>query len=212
MTKNIVIADDHPLLLKGLKECLEEGGFTIKAAVTRGQSALAAIRSHQPCLAVLDISMPDLSGLEVATLVRKENINCHILILSLYDDVGYIARAKQVPVDGYLLKENATQEVVAALNKIMSGGKYFDTIIEKKFHTEVSPLLELLRGLSRSELKIIKEIALGHSVQQIAELFFLSPRTIQKHRENISRKLDINAAVQSLDQWASENATLLKNL
>lgn len=212
MSKKIIIADDHPLLLKGLKECLEERGFIIQAAVTRGKSALAAIRNYQPCIAILDISMPDLNGFEVAEIIRKDKIDCSILMLSLYDDAGYIARAKQIPVDGYILKENATQEVVLAMHKIMNGTQYFSPEIEKKYHTEVSPLLQVVHRLSRSELKIIKEIAKGQNIQQIAELFFLSPRTIQKHRENISRKLDINASVQSLDQWAIQNVTLLKNM
>ncbi|MBC6993293.1 response regulator transcription factor [Neolewinella lacunae] len=210
-TLKVIIADDHPLLLNGLEHCLSDAGYRIIAAVTNGIEALAAMAKHQPCLAVLDISMPGMNGLEAARQARARGLEARILLLSQYKNLSYIARAKSIPVDGYLLKENAVQDIVRALRTIEQGKSFFDGDLEIIYRLEVAPLLRKLENLSPAERRILLCIARGEDTKAIAEGVGISRRTVEKHRENIRRKLDLDLPDgQALNRWAGEQLDLLE--
>lgn len=206
-----VIADDHPIFLKGLRNCLEEGDVRVLGAYTNGKEALETILSLQPDVAVLDISMPKMNGLEVAEKLQFEQCSTAIVLLSMYALKGYIARAKELKVAGYLLKDKPNPGILYAVKSVLAGSTYFEESLEVEYREEISPLLHRLSRLTPSEKKILASLGQGMKIREIAEAFMISPRTVEKHRENINRKLDLNFTEKSeLRMWAIENHYLLE--
>ena len=121
----ILLADDHPLMRKGLKEMIEEDrSFQIIAEANNGESALALIKQHHPQIAVLDIDMPKMNGLEVAEAVRKKKISIRIIFLTMYDTETIFTKAMGIGVMGYVLKESAATEIIDALMNVRDGKHY----------------------------------------------------------------------------------------
>lgn len=208
---NVIIADDHPVFLKGLKVCLEEAGIEVLAAVDNGRAALAKIVSLKPNLAILDISMPDLNGLHVAKQVLEIHEDVLIVFLSMYRRPGFIARAKELQVGGYLLKDKPMPQIMYAIKHVLSGGTFFDEDLEDAYYHAISPLLGNLNRLTATEKKVLQSFSAGNRIEEIAADFMISPRTVEKHRENINRKLDLGFSEKGeLRYWAIEHRFLLE--
>jgi DNA-binding NarL/FixJ family response regulator len=196
---DILLADDHPLMRKGLKEMIEdEGGFRIVAEANNGENALTLIEAHRPQIALLDIDMPKMSGLEVAEAVKKKKIPVKIIFLTMYDKENIFNRALELGVMGYVLKESAATEIVEAL-KCVRDGKHFITaaLSGMLIRQNTQPVFRAdeqfaLSQLTATERKILKHIAQDRSSKEIAEALFISPRTVDTHRNNICQKLDLH--------------------
>ncbi|MCK9410144.1 MAG: response regulator transcription factor [Bacteroidetes bacterium] len=211
----ILLADDHPLMRKGLKEMIEEeGGFKIIAETNNGESALALIEQHHPMIALLDIDMPKMNGLEVAEAVRKKKLQVRIIILTMYDTENMFSRAMELGVKGYVLKESAATEIVDALKNVREGKHYITPALSgllvrrserQEFHADEQFGLS---QLTSSERKILKLISLDKSSKEIAEELFVSPRTVDTHRSNICQKLKLHGPT-SLFKFAMDNKHLL---
>ncbi len=212
----IILADDHPLMRKGLKEMIEEeGSFRIVADANNGESALALIEQHRPLIAVLDIDMPKLSGLEVAAAVKKGKIPVRLIILTMYDTESMFTKAMDLGVMGYVLKESAATEVVDALKSVREGKHYITpsmtgTLVRQRnastaFRSEEQLALS---QLTAAERKVLRLIGQDLSTRQIADTLFVSPRTIDTHRNNICQKLDLHGA-SALLKFALEHKHLL---
>lgn len=211
----ILLADDHPLLRKGLKETIEEeNGFTVVAEASNGESALALIEQYHPAIAVLDVDMPKMSGLQVAEAVQKKKLDTRIVILTMYDNEKIFDRAMDLGVKGYLLKDNAVSEITDALQKI-SEGKYFitpslsDRLVKRSAMTNTRAEEHAgLASLTETERKILRLVAENQTSKEIAEKLFISPRTVETHRNNICQKLDLQGT-NSLLKFAMENKAIL---
>lgn len=200
-TTSVILADDHPLMRKGLKEMIEEEDrFRIVAETNNGESALALIVQHQPLIAVLDIDMPKLSGLEVAAAVRKQKIPVRLIILTMYDTENMFTKAMEMGVMGYVLKESAATEIVEALRNVRDGKHYITPALsgmlvrqsaQNEFRAEEQFSLS---SLTATERKILKLVAQDRSTKEIAEALFISPRTVDTHRNNICQKLDLHGS------------------
>ncbi len=200
-TTSVLLADDHPLMRKGLKEMIEEeGGFSIVAESNNGESALALIDQHHPLIAVLDIDMPKLSGLDVAAAVRKQNIPVRIIILTMYDTEKMFSKAMELGVMGYVLKESAATEIVDALKTVRDGKHYITPslsgmLLRQNTQPEFRAEEQLsLSQLTAAERKILKLVAQDRFSKEIAETLFISPRTVDTHRNNICQKLNLHGA------------------
>ncbi|NUN69644.1 MAG: response regulator transcription factor [Bacteroidetes bacterium] len=211
----IVLADDHPLMRKGLKEMIEEeGGFTVIAETNNGESALDLIGQHHPLIAVLDIDMPKMSGLEVAAAVRRKQLPVRIIILTMYDTESMFTKAMEAGVMGYVLKESAATEIVEALKLVRDGRHYITPalsgfLLRQNTRPEFRAEEQLaLSQLTAAERKIVKQIALDRTSKEIAEALFISPRTVETHRNNICQKLDLHG-VNALYKFALEVKHLL---
>lgn len=212
---SVLLADDHPLMRKGLKEMIEEEKiFHIIAETNNGESALLLIEQRKPAIAVLDIDMPKMSGLEVAAAVKEKKISTRIIFLTMYDKENIFIKAIEIGVMGYVLKESAATEIVEAL-KSVSMGKHFITpalsgVLVKQ--TTQSNLrgdeVLAISQLTATERKIVALIAQDQSTKEIAETLFISPRTVETHRNNICQKLDVHGA-NALYKFAIENKNLL---
>lgn len=213
---HILLADDHPILRKGLREIIEEGeNFSVVAETSNGESALALIEQYLPDIAVLDVDMPKMSGLEVAVAVQEKKLKTKIIILTMYDNENIFNRALDSGVLGYLLKDNAISEILEALQKV-NEGKYYITPSLSEFLVKRAPNRQTREGqnilgqLSPTERKVLKLVSDNLTNKEIAEKLFISIRTVETHRNNICQKLNLQGP-NALLKFAVENKFLLQS-
>lgn len=202
MSYTIIIADDHPLILKGLQDFLTEKGHDVIAGASDGKEALKLILKHEPDVAVLDIRMPFLTGLEIASELKEHGSKTKVVLITFEKDGTLFNQAKELNIHGYVLKEFALAEIENCLNALQNEESYFSPSL-KDFITEDTALE--LQKLSVTEKKIIKLIAQNKTTKDIGETLFVSYRTVEKHRSNIIKKLNLDHQQNSLLIWAKEN-------
>jgi len=211
----LVIADDHPLFRSGVRQALErEPSFKVLAEAGDGEEALRLIREHQPAVAVLDINMPKLTGLNVVKEMQKSKHETEFVLLTMFDDEEILNEAMDLGVKAYLLKESASIDVVAAVRSVLGGKHYISpTLTEKllnrkKKQTAFDEKHPGLERLSPTERKVLKLVAESKTSKQIADELFLSQKTVDNYRFKISEKLGLRGAY-SLLKFALENKALL---
>jgi two-component system invasion response regulator UvrY len=192
MMLRIVIADDHPVVLKGLKEILSESfDDVIIDETTAGYELIGNVQKNQYDLALLDISLPDINGLEALKEVKKIKPKLPVLIVSMYPEEQYAPRAIKAGAQGYLTKRSAPSELVLAVRKLLSGKRYINPAFAEKMmfdfesNTEKSPHEQL----SDRELQVFSMIGGGKAVSQIAEELHLSANTVRTYRARILEKI-----------------------
>ena len=206
---SLFIADDHPLLLRGLIDQLKEYGYHMSGAADNGATALDQIVKMQPDIAILDEEMPLLTGFEVIKKCKEKNINTRFIILTSHKEKAFIYKAKKLNIFGYIIKDEPFIEIHKCIQSVSKGVPYFSDFFSSVFKNEVSPELQKLKLLSPSERTIVKLIAQNKSTKEIGELLFVSSRTIEKHRSNIISKLDLGYQKKSLSTWANDNKHLI---
>jgi len=213
---NILIADDHPIVREGLVHTIEKKPeFKIAAQCRDGNEALKKIIEIKPDIAVLDISMPGLSGLEIIKQLDMKNLHTKFIILTMYQDEEYFNAAMSLNVKGYLLKDNALAEIVNCLKAAAEGRHYICPAISEHLINWNSKKQELrkdnpsLEKLTPAEKQILKRIADNKTSKEIAEELYISVRTVQNHRNSICQKLEIQGHNKLL-QFALENRELLQ--
>jgi DNA-binding NarL/FixJ family response regulator len=196
---NIFLADDHPLFREGLVKTIEtESRFKVTGFADCGNDAIEFIRTKKPDIAILDISMPGHSGIEVAKIIKTEELPTVPIILTMYNDEEYLDEALENGVPGYLLKNSTATEVVDCINIVLNGGYFISKELrehltgEKKGKKNIPDVIETLNKLTKTELHILKLLSENKTSTQIAKELFVSFRTIQNHRANISMKLGIS--------------------
>jgi two-component system nitrate/nitrite response regulator NarL len=208
----ILVADDHPMLLKGLTDELTSNNYNVLEGANNGASALAQIIEEKPDIAILDIEMPMLSGFEVINKCEGKNISTKFILLTSHKEKGFVLRAKKLKISGYLLKDEPYIEIHKCIQAVISGGTYFSKFFNEVFNTEVSPQLEKIKFLSPSERTIVRLVAQEKTSKEISETLSISQRTVEKHRSNIIFKLGLSANTDSLTVWVTENKDLLLTL
>ena len=191
----IVIADDHPVVLKGLKEILSESfDDVIIDGTTTGYELMNNVRKNQYDLALLDISLPDINGLEVLKEINKKKPKLPVLIISMYPEEQYALRAIKAGARGYLTKRSASNELVLAVRKILSGKRYVSPVFAEKmlFEFESDAERPPHEGLSDRELQVLCMIGGGKAVNQIAQELHLSANTVRTYRTRILKKIGVN--------------------
>jgi DNA-binding NarL/FixJ family response regulator len=208
----IVIADDHPMLLKGLAEELTENGYNVIGKAINGTEALNLIYSLKPKVALLDIEMPNLTGLEVIKTCKSSN-DCitKFILLSYHKETEFINQAKSLQISGFLLKEDPFSEIEKCIKSVLKEKQYYSSSFGNLLESS-SQELQKLKLLTASELTILKLIAKQSNTAQIAENLFISVRTVEKHRSNIINKLDLKTQGKNLNQFALLNKDLILRL
>lgn len=203
---SIIIADDHPLLLRGTKSLLELNGFDVIGSYMNGIEAMNSILVKHPNIAILDISMPGLDGLEIAEKLLLHKSKTKLILLTLHNELSMLNKAKSLGVKGYLLKDFAETELVACIKTIVVGGEYFSKqLIVKIKNNSTENTSEWQNILTPSERKIIEQIAQQKSTKEIAETFFISEKTVEAHRSNIIKKLNLPSEKNALVIWCMKN-------
>lgn len=205
MKPSIIIADDHPLILKGLQNFLVEKDYNIIGHATNGEDAYELIRKERPDIAILDIRMPKMTGLEVAKLCNSNRLILTKIILITFERNGVSYNlAKQLNVFGFLLKEFALIEIEHCLQSVIKGEPYFSPEFDSYLSKSDTAAVDL-SVLSQSEELILKLISQNKRSKEIAESLHISRRTVDTHKRNIVRKLNIEPGYNSLLIWAKEN-------
>ncbi len=195
----IIIADDHPLTLNGTAQYVGSLGHSVKAICSNGTSALNAIFLHQPDIALIDINMPGLDGLDVLKTVVEKKLRTKVILLTMHNEFDIYLKAKEMGAWGYALKEEALQELKPCIESVINNQHWVsDKLVNK---TNNYPT-ELASELSLVEAKIVELIRKQKSTKQIAELLFLSDKTIEKHRTRIIEKLGLPKEKNALLKWA----------
>jgi two-component system invasion response regulator UvrY len=190
----VVITDDHPIVLKGLKEILSEGfDDAIIDVTTTGYGLINDVQKNQYDLVLLDISLPDINGLEVLKEIKKKKPKLPVLIISMYPEEQYALRAIKAGAQGYLTKRSASDELVLAVRKILSGNRYISPAFAEKVMFDFESNAEKLphERLSDRELQVLCMIGGGKAVNQIAEELHVSANTVRTYRTRILEKIGV---------------------
>jgi DNA-binding NarL/FixJ family response regulator len=196
MTIKVLLADDHSILRDGVAALLEaQEGITVVAHAQDGREAVRKAAVHKPDVAVMDIVMPELDGIEATRELQRLSPTTRVVILSMYSTTEHIFRALQAGAKGYLLKESAGAELVAAVRSVHAGRRFLSQKITESVvddyirqHVPTDPL----GTLSRREHQILQLVAGGKSTADIATSLFLSPKTVDTYRSRLMQKLGID--------------------
>jgi len=208
----IAIADDHPMLLKGLFDELTQSGYSVISTSTNGEEALEQILKNNPMLSLLDIDMPILTGFEVIKMAKLKGSKTKFIILSFHNNEEFILQAKALQIHGYLLKEDSFEQIEECIKEVVLNRNYFSTSFRNNFLKNASEEIKKLKILTPSEITILKMAAQSMSNIEIAETLEVSIRTIEKHRSNIIYKLRLENSTNSLSIWALSNKKIIMSV
>jgi DNA-binding NarL/FixJ family response regulator len=203
----ILIADDHPIVRKGLKEIIEEtSDMKVIDEASTGQEVLEKVFKTEFDVVLLDISMPGKSGLEILKELKSHRSKLTILVLSMHPEEQYAVQVFKAGASGYLTKESAPDELLTALRKVSKGGKYVSSSLAEKLAYALEKDVEKAPHeiLSAREYEVLRKIASGKTVTDIARELFLSPKTISTYRTRILEKMNMKNNVD-LVRYALKN-------
>jgi DNA-binding NarL/FixJ family response regulator len=191
----IVVADDHTIVREGLKQLLATtGDLQVVAEAADGHQALERVRALEFDVLLLDMSMPGKSGIELIRQVHGEKPRLRILVLSMHEEHQYAVRAIRAGAAGYLTKESASAQLVAAIRKVAAGGAFISAEVAQQLALSAMPGAQSLphEALSDREFQVFRMIAEGKSVTDIAERLNLSVKTVSTHKANVLHKLEMS--------------------
>ena len=193
MFNRVLIADDHALVREGISILISRGGFTVVAEASNGQEALKQASRYQPDMAVLDMNMPIMNGLETAQELRRLSPRTKSIVLSLHADANNVLAAMRAGIKGYVLKSQSVVELLQALNDVSTGGFYLSPgvsgVVVDAVRTKSSLTDDPLTGRERQVLKLVAE---GYSTKECASILGVSVKTADSHRTRLMRKLSIH--------------------
>ncbi|QBN17431.1 response regulator transcription factor [Flavobacterium nackdongense] len=213
----VVLADDHVFVRDGIKSLLEnEANIEVVGEATDGLEALIAVENNQPDLLILDIRMPNMTGIEVVEKLRSQNNLVKIVMLSMHESEEYVLKSIKAGADGYLLKGSSKEEFLKAVHTVAEGGKYFSGDISSiligqlthptSFSDTKQPISEEMM-ITKREKEILSLLLSGKGNKEIAEALDISKRTAEVHRFNLMKKLKVKNLIE-LSNKASEYSLL----
>lgn len=193
MSISVLLADDHVVFLEGMKSLLQAEGYKVVAEAADGHEAVRLVKTHKPDVAVLDITMPRLNGLDAAEKIRKLSPGTRVIILTMHKESAYVIEALKAEVKGYVLKTQAARDLIEAIKAVAANKVYLSPGIS---NVVVDGLLT--RGereddpLTLREREVLQQIAEGRKTREIATLLSISVKTVESHRGRLMSKLDIH--------------------
>lgn len=208
----VLMVDDHPVVLAGLKALVEaDADFEVVGNARDGRTALRLAKQLLPDVVVLDISMPEMNGIEVATALLAERPECRVLVLTVHDDRAYLRQLVEAGVSGYLLKRSASDELIRALHAVVSGGMYLDPAVAGKVvgraRRALHPQLGQVTELSERETEVLRLVAGGHSNKEISTRLNISVKTVETYKARAMEKLGYRSRVE-LVRYAADQGWL----
>jgi two-component system response regulator NreC len=203
----ILIADDHAIVRAGIRSLLEgEPGFEVVGEAARGDEAIEKAMQLNPELVLMDIAMPEMSGIEATTRLKEMLPDIQVLVLTMHEDEEFFFAVLRAGASGYILKHAQPQELLEAIHLVSEGKVFFSPAVSKAFIEGYMAIAseeeeEKFSSLSAREKEVLQLVAAGRSNREIAEALFLSIRTVEKHRQAMMRKLDL-ASREDLTRYA----------
>jgi len=210
MRPKVLLADDHRIVAEGLKSLLSND-FDLVGIVEDGRSLVAAARTLKPDVIVVDVSMPHLNGIDAIPLLRKQDPDVKIVILTMHQDPAYARRGLEAGAQGFVLKHSAADELVLAINAALKGHTFItpaltrDVLKGSRKNPEAKEKTE--RGLTPRQREILQLLAEGHSAKEIAATLAISPRTVEFHKYQIMELHDIRSNAE-LIHFAIKNGVV----
>lgn len=197
----IVIAEDYTILREGLRALVSsDPDFEVVAEAEDGQSAMRCVQELKPDLALMDLSMPKMSGMDAISEIKRRTPETRVVVLTVHKAEEYVIEALRAGADGYVLKDASHKELMVALKSVLNGRRYIspgiserliEAYLEAKGPGKVRSQWEILTSRERQVLKLIGE---GYKNREIADYLCISPKTVEKHRSNLMKKLDLHSA------------------
>ncbi len=204
----VLLADDHKIVREGLRRIIEESGeMEVVAEASNGSEAIALALDRKPDVAVVDISMPGIDGLEVVVRIKELAPTVPVLILTMHDEEEYVVRAIETGAMGYVTKQAASEQLVEAVQKLHAGGRY---LAEKASEALALRLVRgnkfksLVESLSMRELQVLRSLAMGRTNHEIAESYHISVKTVDTYRARLLKKLGLRNNAE-LSRYAIQN-------
>lgn len=195
----LLLGDDHTLVRQGLRKILEDRpDWEVVGEASDGRDAVRKAGTLRPHVAVLDIAMPLMNGIEATRQIVRHSPDVHVLILSMYSSEGYIIQALKAGATGYLLKDSIDVELIRGIEAVAAGKSFFSPAVAKVMlddyvrHLSDKGISDRFESLSEREREVFQLIAEGHSNKDIAGLLCVSPATVETHRAHILQKLDVH--------------------
>lgn len=193
MSVRVLLADDHALVRQGLRSLLERSGFQVVSEASDGREAIRQCAQLLPDVVVMDISMPTLNGVDAARELRKSSPRTRIVLLTQHSEDIYVSEAIEAGVHGYVLKSQASGDLVSAIQEVVAGRIYLSpgvaSAVVSAYHSRGGKAVNTLTSRERQVLQLIAE---GKSTKDIASLLFISVKTAESHRTRLMQKLDIH--------------------
>ena len=187
----ILVVDDHPMVLEGMRSMLAEIEFVAIAGLAQNAyQAMELIKVHMPDIVITDISMPEISGIELTAKIRKEHPVVKVIAMSTFNERSYISQMVQQGASGYLLKSASKEEIEAAILTVAAGKLYMSLDLELSRQDQQE--IKKMPVLTSREQEVLLLIAEGFTNAQIAEKLFVSPYTVDSHRKNLLTKFEVN--------------------
>jgi DNA-binding NarL/FixJ family response regulator len=203
--KTILIVDDHPLVREGLKSILKPAaGYEVVGQAGNARDTIPMVENLKPDLVLLDLVLPDKSGLELSREIRSISPPTRIMIVSMHSKVDYIVKAFQAGATGYMTKESATERLLQGIERVLNGEYFMDgavshSVVEKLIQTPEKEIKITDAGyetLTQREQEIMVLLAEGYSAKEAAAKLFISPKTVENHRSNIMNKLGLHSSME----------------
>jgi two-component system, NarL family, invasion response regulator UvrY len=207
----VLLADDHGIVRAGLRRLVEESGdMQVVAEAADGREAIHLIREQQPDVAIIDLSMPHIDGLEVIQRILPEFPQLPIIVLTMHTENQYVIRAIEEGAMGYITKQSAPEQLVKAIRKVLGGSRFLTDDAAESLALKVSRGRRGLPGLddlSTRELQVLRRLALGHTNREIAEAYNISIKTVDTYRFRLLKKLDLRNNAD-LSRFAIQNGLI----
>jgi len=209
----ILIADDHPIFLLGLVYIIESNeGMRVDYVASNGEQALEMISINKPHVSILDIAMPGLDGIKVTKKIKELQLDTKVIVLTMYKNEAIFNLALDCGVSGYVLKDNASTDIVNSIKTVMAGELFISPHIMGFYKNRKeglrSNIIKYIGMLTDSEKKVLRYIANNKSTNEIAEKLFLSSKTVQNHRFSICKKMELEG-VNSLLSFSLQNKYII---
>jgi two-component system invasion response regulator UvrY len=204
----VLLADDHSIVRAGLRRLIEESGdMEVIAEAADGREALRSVEKEMPDVAVVDISMPGLDGLEVISRLNALHPTLPVLVLTMHEEGQYVVRAIEAGAMGYITKQSAPEQLVNAIRKVLGGSRYLTDEAAEALALRIAKGKQgqtVLDALSMRELQVLRRLAMGNTNREIASMYGISIKTVDTYRSRLLKKLDLRNNAE-LSRFAIQN-------
>lgn len=199
----VLLAEDHVVVRQSIKLYLEGKGVEIIGEAANGREAVEMVRDLQPDVIIMDIHMPELTGIEATRRIRHEYEDVRILVLTAYDEPSYIYALLDAGADGYILKTTGLSELYKALQDVAAGGKAFNVELVRRAKAYHQTRTDLAESLTEREIEVLGQAARGLTNKEIGRVLFVSDRTVQGHLQNVYQKLGVDTRTEAVTKALS---------